>query len=140
MDRPSEVVVRTISPGQFSVLTPGCPWLSGQLVLLIGLESDGIRGSQDCVSDPVEVRRHVYGTKGTDYPRGTAPWTCRSTGRGDAGAAWPRVARLPADDEGLDVVPAIAVGGLRDALLELSEEGGEETGSVCLALAREGTE
>ena len=47
---------------------------------------------------------------------------------------------FPADDEGLDVVPAIAVGGLRDALLEFSEEVGEEAGSACLALAREGTE
>ena len=62
------------------------------------------------------------------------------------GCSWQRllvdqlVARFPADDEGLDVVPAIAVGGLRDAFLELSEEGGEETGSACLALAREGTE
>ena len=56
-------------------------------------------------------------------------------------AASPRVARFPADDEGLDVVPAIAVGGLRDALLERSpEEVGEETGSARLALAREGTE
>jgi hypothetical protein len=56
------------------------------------------------------------------------------------GAASPRVARLPADDEGLDVVPAIALGGVGDALLELSEEVGQETGSACLALAREGTE
>src|SRR5271170_4022532 len=61
---------------------------------------------------------------------------CWSTCRGDVGAASPRLARLPADDEGLDVVPAIAVGGARDALLELSEEVGEETGSACLALAR----
>src|SRR5271163_4154863 len=66
--------------------------------------------------------------------------TCWSTGRGDVGAASPRLARLPADDEGLDVVPAIAVGGVRDALLELSEEVGEETGSACLTLARKGTE
>ena len=48
--------------------------------------------------------------------------------------------RLAADDEGLDVVPAVAVGGFRDALLEFSEEVGEEAGSACLALAREGTE
>src|SRR4029077_20572087 len=66
--------------------------------------------------------------------------TSTSTGRGDASAASRRVARFPADNEGLDVVPAIAVGGLRDALLELSEEVGEETGSARLALAREGTE
>lgn len=52
----------------------------------------------------------------------------------------PRLVRLPADDEGLDVVPAIAVGSVRDALLELSEELGQETGSTRLALAREGTE
>ena len=50
-----------------------------------------------------------------------------------------RLVRLPADDEGLDVVPAIAVGSVRDALLELSEELGQETGSTRLALA-EGTE
>src|ERR1700756_3189807 len=50
------------------------------------------------------------------------------------------MACLPADDEGVDIVPAIAVGGVRDALLELSKEVGEETGSACLALVREGTE
>ena len=77
---------------------------------------------------------------GQDTRPGPFSFPTRSTGRGDAGAAWPRVARFPADDEGLDVVPAIAVGGLRDALLEFSEEVGEEAGSACLALAREGTE
>jgi hypothetical protein len=42
---------------------------------------------------------------------------------------------LPADDEGLDVVPAIAVGGAGDALLELGEELGEKTYE---SLARKG--
>jgi len=82
---------------------------------------------------------HRLGT-GQDSSPGPFSFPTMSTGRGDAGAAWPRVARFPADDEGLDVVPAIAVGGLRDALLEFSEEVGEEAGSACLGLAREGTE
>ncbi|WP_082993213.1 AAA family ATPase [Mycobacterium sp. 1245111.1] len=47
---------------------------------------------------------------------------------------------LLADDKGLDVVPAIAVGGLRDALLELCEKLSEETCGAGLALARERTE
>ena len=47
---------------------------------------------------------------------------------------------LPADDEGLDVVPAVAVGDIRDALLELCEKVGEETVGAVLALAREGAE
>ena len=51
-----------------------------------------------------------------------------------------RTSHLSADDEGLDVVPAIALGGVRDALLELSEEVGEETGGSVLPLAREGAE
>ena len=51
-----------------------------------------------------------------------------------------RAVRLPADDERLDVVPAVAVGGSRDALLELSEEVGQETGGAVLALTREGAE
>src|ERR1700730_4362516 len=34
----------------------------------------------------------------------------------------------------------MAAGGVRDAILELCEELGEETGSTRLALAREGTE
>src|SRR6185437_7022587 len=45
--------------------------------------------------------------------------------------------RLAADDEGLDVVPAVAVGGLRDALLERAKEVGEQTSGAVLALARE---
>jgi hypothetical protein len=92
------------------------------------------------VSDPVELRRHVLRDETDRSFKRHRTRTCWSTGRGDVGAASPRVARLPADDEGLDVVPAIALGGVRDALLELSEEVGEETGSACLALAREGTE
>ena len=43
---------------------------------------------------------------------------------------------LSAADEGLDVVRAVAVGGSGDALLELSQEVGEETGGALLALAR----
>ena len=38
--------------------------------------------------------------------------------------------RVAADDERLDVVPAVAVGGIRDALLERSEELGEETAEI----------
>src|SRR6185312_14620132 len=85
-------------------------------------------------------RRHVLRDETDRSSKRHRTRTCWSTGRGDVGAASPRVARLPADDEGLDVVPAIALGGVRDALLELSEELGQETGSACLALAREGTE
>src|SRR5215216_5589913 len=72
--------------------------------------------------------------------RGGAP---RSVGRWPiswARPVAPGAVRLPADDEGLHVVPAVAVGGIRDALLELSEEVGEETGGAVLALAREGAE
>ena len=47
---------------------------------------------------------------------------------------------LPADDEGLDVVPAVAVGRIRDALLEFRKEISEESGRAVLALAREGLE
>ena len=46
-------------------------------------------------------------------------------------------ALLAADDECLDVVPAVAIGGIRDALLERLEELGEETGGAVLALERE---
>jgi hypothetical protein len=60
----------------------------------------------------------------------------RSRGR----AAWPGLVGLPADDEGRDVVPAIAVGGVGEALLELGEELGEQAGGLLLALAREGTQ
>src|SRR4051794_29108474 len=48
-----------------------------------------------------------------------------------------RVVRLPADDEGLDVVPPVAVGGIRDALLEGAQEVGEEAVGAVLALTRE---
>jgi hypothetical protein len=34
----------------------------------------------------------------------------------------------------------VAVGGIRDPLLEVFEEVDEETGSACLALAREGAQ
>src|SRR3954452_11313013 len=68
--------------------------------------------------------------------------TRRASARLQHVAAYPnsdqRVARLAADDERLDVVPAIAVGRLRDAKLEFSEELGEQTGGS-LALEREGT-
>src|SRR4051794_22022425 len=43
----------------------------------------------------------------------------------------------PADDEGLDGVPAVAVGVIRDALFERAEEIGEEAGDEIVALARE---
>jgi hypothetical protein len=52
----------------------------------------------------------------------------------------PSAVRIPADDEGLDVVPAVALGGIRDALLELSQEVGEESPGAILTLAREGAE
>src|SRR5262245_22908382 len=45
---------------------------------------------------------------------------------------------LPADDEGLDVIPAVAIRGVRNPLLELSEEVGEQPGGPRFALAREG--
>src|SRR5215213_4836486 len=45
---------------------------------------------------------------------------------------------LPADDQGLDVVPAIEVRGVRDALLERPKELGDEAGGAILALAGEG--
>src|SRR3954465_11407063 len=44
---------------------------------------------------------------------------------------------LRADDEGLDVVPSIAVGIIRDALLERAEEVRDETGGAVLAFTRE---
>src|SRR5215211_8914964 len=47
---------------------------------------------------------------------------------------------LPADDEGLDVVPAVTVRGLRDAVFELGQELREETVGAVLALERECTE
>src|ERR671910_1914573 len=53
---------------------------------------------------------------------------------------WRAAVHLPADDEGLDVVPAVAVGDIRDALLEFCEKVGEETVGAVLALAREGAE
>src|SRR5918995_6235814 len=53
---------------------------------------------------------------------------------------WRAAVHLPADDEGLDVVPAVAVGDIRDALLEFCEKVGEETGGAVLALTREGAE
>jgi len=51
-----------------------------------------------------------------------------------------RLARFPADDEGLDIVPAISIGVARDALLELCEELGEKSGGALFALVGEGTE
>src|SRR3954453_6282756 len=44
---------------------------------------------------------------------------------------------LRADDEGLDVVPSIAVGIIRDALLERAEEVRDETGGAVLAFTRQ---
>ena len=51
-----------------------------------------------------------------------------------------RFASFPTDDEGFDIVPAVAVGGLRDAFLDLAEEIGEQRSSACLAFECERTQ
>src|SRR5215213_4035030 len=87
--------------------------------------------------NPAEVASvggpHFWGTSTpTSWPRLRAA-ECPPAGR--------RVLRLggshlAADDEGLDVVPVVAVRRLGHALHELAQEVGDETGGAVLALQR----